>query len=871
MADPDYTPYVPMFQTAGQKWDVDPALLQAMARTEQGIDAKGVPQTSPAGAHGIMQFMPKTATRYGVNSNDATSSIMGAGHYMSDLLQYYGGDIPSALAAYNGSTWDRGQDYAKSVLDNYKAIQGEEAAAAKSDQPPPAAPQPGGSDVNAWELKQPPIRNLSPNATASNAPMHFDVSTRPGQRSEYPIADEGAKTAQAAPTTDYGTTLYGAPAPAATPPAKGGGAPAAAPPDYGTTLYGAAPAPAPAPTVTPGGATTPASLLQPDTRTVGDVVSPPPAAAPNLVPGGGADLPSKSPYEPPTFAPTPETWLGRYVGAPVAAMMHPDQAQPANNYLLGTPALQSFGSGVVQGARDIAQTMSNAADRVDADYPWLGAIDRAAAGAGIPTAFSQPGESARLASETAANQQRYSGSWGFGGGRFVGDIAGAEPFVGPIVGPLARGTAAALPDAGRYVAPIVAGGVGGGLQNALVSGGWGEDPTRAFETGALGGSILGGTIGNVGNFLTRGAVLPRVQIARDLDIPLSAGDIGGPRSFIKGYEDTTSPLPFSGEAQKVVGQQQAITRLLTREMGEPEQDVLRPPDMAQIRKNIGNRIDQATANIDVPSTPKLMSDLSNVENAARQSGPDSPQWHNFVAIRDQLLEQMANNNGSLPGPQFQRFLQRGGTLDNALNSANGDVRDAARGVRDALFDAASTPQPVSGTAGPHNTLAAVQALQQARYQWKVEEAVRDSIERQASGTEGMTFPKLAGNIARGNFYPGSPMARLSQLLYDIPSIASSGTGERLLRQRLFGLGGGVGEGGLLWAMTSPHQFDQYLATAAAPIVGNIVGARASRFGAGLGSNMLTAAQQTFNPLLPRVYGPAVGNMLLGPPQPQPTQ
>lgn len=868
MADPDYSPYVPMFQAAGQKWDVDPALLQAIARQEQGIDDQGRPQTSRAGAQGIMQFMPSTAKEYGVNPIDPTSSIMGAAHKMSDLLQYYGGDIPSALAAYNGSTWDKGQTYAKGVFDNYKAIQGEEAAASKSDtgQPQqPASASQSGLTISEAEAKQPPQRNVSP---PPSAPNYFDTSTTRGSRSEYPIVDQGSaptKTAQATPTTDYGQTLYGASAPAApAAPAEAPSAPAQT--DYGKTLFGPAPAPAPAPTVTPSGATAPASLLQPDTATVGDVVTPAPqpgSPTGNLQPGGGADLPSKSPYEPPTFAPTPETWLGRNVAAPLAAMMHPDQVQPANNYLLSTPALQWFGAGLTQSARDVAQGATNLGNWVDARAPWLAALDRAA---GLP-----PGNvSTNLPAETAAYNKQYGDSWTAGAGRLLGQLGAGYAFGGPLAGRAADLTETALPDAGRYVAPIVGGAVGGAQQNVLVSGGYGEDPWRAAGEGALGGAILGGTIGNVGNYLTRGAAIPRVQIAQDLGIPLSQGDIGGKGSFLKRFEDTGAILPFSGEGQKVASQQTAITRLLSREMGEPEQDVLLPPDMQRIRANIGNRIDQATSQIDVPSTPKLMSDLSNVENAARQSGPDSPQWHNFVAIRDQLLNQMANNNGSLPGPEFQRFLQRGGTLDNALNSANGDVRDAARGVRDALFDAASTPQPATGAAGPHNTLAAVQALQQARYQWKVEEAVRDSIERQASGTEGMTFPKLAGNIARGNFYPGSRMANLSQLLYDIPSIASSGTAERMAWQRFLGLGGTeAGGAGLLWALNNPHSFEDALLNIAAPIAGNIVGGRASRFGASLGSPTLQAAQQIFNPLLPRTYGPDLGNALLGPQQ-QPT-
>lgn len=58
---------------------------------------------SSAGALGHFQFMPKTAAQYGVDPYDLTSSAMGAGQYLSDLMGHYGGNLRTALAAYNGA------------------------------------------------------------------------------------------------------------------------------------------------------------------------------------------------------------------------------------------------------------------------------------------------------------------------------------------------------------------------------------------------------------------------------------------------------------------------------------------------------------------------------------------------------------------------------------------------------------------------------------------------------------------------------------------------------------------------------------------------------------------------------------------------
>jgi hypothetical protein len=58
---------------------------------------------SSAGALGHFQFMPSTAAQYGVNPFDLTSSAIGAGQYLSDLMGQHGGNLRTALAAYNGA------------------------------------------------------------------------------------------------------------------------------------------------------------------------------------------------------------------------------------------------------------------------------------------------------------------------------------------------------------------------------------------------------------------------------------------------------------------------------------------------------------------------------------------------------------------------------------------------------------------------------------------------------------------------------------------------------------------------------------------------------------------------------------------------
>ena len=90
-------PYADLFAQAGSRHGVSPALLAAVAKTESNFDSTAV---SPAGARGLMQFMPATAAGLGVDATDPASAIDGAARYLKDLTARFG-STELALAAYN--------------------------------------------------------------------------------------------------------------------------------------------------------------------------------------------------------------------------------------------------------------------------------------------------------------------------------------------------------------------------------------------------------------------------------------------------------------------------------------------------------------------------------------------------------------------------------------------------------------------------------------------------------------------------------------------------------------------------------------------------------------------------------------------------
>ena len=90
-------PYADLFARAATKHGVDPSLLAAVAKQESNFDTAA---RSPAGAQGLMQFMPATARGLGVDPMDPASAIDGAAKYLSTLTEQFG-STELALAAYN--------------------------------------------------------------------------------------------------------------------------------------------------------------------------------------------------------------------------------------------------------------------------------------------------------------------------------------------------------------------------------------------------------------------------------------------------------------------------------------------------------------------------------------------------------------------------------------------------------------------------------------------------------------------------------------------------------------------------------------------------------------------------------------------------
>ena len=96
---PDAPALIAMIDRLADEAGVESALVHSVIRAESNYNARAV---SPKGALGIMQLIPATARRFGVsNVFDPRQNVQGGILYLKFLLDYYKGDYPRTIAAYN--------------------------------------------------------------------------------------------------------------------------------------------------------------------------------------------------------------------------------------------------------------------------------------------------------------------------------------------------------------------------------------------------------------------------------------------------------------------------------------------------------------------------------------------------------------------------------------------------------------------------------------------------------------------------------------------------------------------------------------------------------------------------------------------------
>jgi soluble lytic murein transglycosylase-like protein len=115
-----------------KKYDIDASLVKAVIYTESYFNPNA---TSNKGASGLMQLMPATAEKYGVDDiYNPRQNIIAGIKYLKYLLKLYPKNLKHAIAAYNAGEnavdkyngippYRETQGYVKKVMKHYKRFQ----------------------------------------------------------------------------------------------------------------------------------------------------------------------------------------------------------------------------------------------------------------------------------------------------------------------------------------------------------------------------------------------------------------------------------------------------------------------------------------------------------------------------------------------------------------------------------------------------------------------------------------------------------------------------------------------------------------------------------------------------------------------------
>lgn len=144
--------YDSFIEEASKRFNIPMALIKAVIAIESNFDPKAI---SRAGAQGLMQLMPTTATEMGVRDVfDPRQNILGGTRYLRVLTNSYNGDLVLTLASYNAGQKQvnramkippiaETQSYVRRVLRLYFAFKDQ--AAGKAFTASDADPEPDGS------------------------------------------------------------------------------------------------------------------------------------------------------------------------------------------------------------------------------------------------------------------------------------------------------------------------------------------------------------------------------------------------------------------------------------------------------------------------------------------------------------------------------------------------------------------------------------------------------------------------------------------------------------------------------------------------------------------------------------------------------
>ena len=138
-----------------ERWRLDANMLVAIVTVESHWHTHAI---SRAGAIGLGQLMPGTASLMGVNPHNSGENLSGAARYLHGLMQRFGTNYDLVFAAYNAGPqaveefggippYDETQNYVVKVMSAWRSLRQWVRLSPQAEQ---LADIPHGADVDYW-------------------------------------------------------------------------------------------------------------------------------------------------------------------------------------------------------------------------------------------------------------------------------------------------------------------------------------------------------------------------------------------------------------------------------------------------------------------------------------------------------------------------------------------------------------------------------------------------------------------------------------------------------------------------------------------------------------------------------------------------
>jgi hypothetical protein len=211
---------------------------------------------------------------------------------------------------------------------------------------------------------------------------------------------------------------------------------------------------------------------------------------------------------------------------------------------------------------------------------------------------------------------------------------------------------------------------------------------------------------------------------------LTAGQVTGSRP-LQWFEQALSDMPMAGGGAGRASEQSAeqFTRAALQRVGE-NADRATPDVIDRAFTRIGNQFDTIAARNNITADGQLGQELRQVQTDYNFLA--NPMQRQVVdgALND-VVDVIHNNNGVLPGDQYQAMRSR---LDRAARAAQGNdnqLSDAMFGIRNALDD--NMQRSLAATGNGADAQAWTEARRQYRDMFVIEKAATGAGENAANG------------------------------------------------------------------------------------------------------------------------------------------